>query len=87
MGTGHWLPLDLETTVTAGIVSAKARQLGLNKSKAGASAVESYIQTDAAVNRGNSGGALINTEGKLVGINSAIASPTGFTQDTPMQYL
>ena len=80
---GQWVlaigyPLDLETTVTAGIVSAKARQLGLNKSKAGASAVESYIQTDAAVNRGNSGGALINTEGKLVGINSAIASPTGF---------
>ncbi|MFZ1529673.1 MAG: trypsin-like peptidase domain-containing protein [Ferruginibacter sp.] len=80
---GQWVlaigyPLNLETTVTAGIISAKARTLGLNQQKAGSSAVESYIQTDAAVNQGNSGGALINTEGKLVGINSAIASPTGF---------
>ncbi|MEI7733857.1 MAG: trypsin-like peptidase domain-containing protein [Ferruginibacter sp.] len=81
---GQWVlaigyPLNLETTVTAGIVSAKARSLGLNKDKNGdrASGVESFIQTDAAVNQGNSGGALINTDGKLVGINSAIASPTG----------
>jgi len=81
---GQWVlaigyPLNLETTVTAGIVSAKARSLGLNKDKNGdsRSGVESFIQTDAAVNPGNSGGALINTDGKLVGINSAIASPTG----------
>ncbi len=82
---GQWVlalgyPLNLETTVTAGIVSAKARSLGLNKDKTGnpGGAVESFIQTDAAVNMGNSGGALINTEGKLIGINSAIASPTGY---------
>ena len=72
--------MNLETTVTAGIVSAKARSLGLNKDKSGnpASGVESFIQTDAAVNMGNSGGALVNTDGKLIGINSAIASPTGY---------
>ena len=82
---GQWVlaigyPLNLETTVTAGIVSAKARSLGLNRDKSGSpsGAVESFIQTDAAVNQGNSGGALINTEGKLIGINSAIASPTGY---------
>lgn len=82
---GQWVlalgyPLNLETTVTAGIVSAKARSLGLNKDKTGnpGGAVESFIQTDAAVNMGNSGGALINTDGKLIGINSAIASPTGY---------
>ncbi len=82
---GQWVlaigyPLNLETTVTAGIVSAKARSLGLNKDKTGnpGGAVESFIQTDAAVNMGNSGGALINTEGRLIGINSAIASPTGY---------
>ena len=82
---GQWVlaigyPLNLETTVTAGIISAKARSLGLNKDKNGdpASGVESFIQTDAAVNMGNSGGALINTDGKLVGVNSAIASPTGY---------
>lgn len=82
---GQWVlaigyPLNLETTVTAGIVSAKARSLGLNRDRSGksAGAVESFIQTDAAVNQGNSGGALINTEGKLIGINSAIASPTGY---------
>ena len=82
---GQWVlaigyPLNLETTVTAGIVSAKARSLGLNKDKSGNSqgGVESFIQTDAAVNMGNSGGALVNTEGKLIGINSAIASPTGY---------
>ncbi len=82
---GQWVlaigyPLNLETTVTAGIISAKARSLGLNRDRNGQtnSAVESFIQTDAAVNSGNSGGALVNTEGKLIGINSAIASPTGY---------
>jgi serine protease Do len=78
---GQWVlavgyPLNLDATVTAGIVSAKGRSLGINKTKS-ASAVESFIQTDAAVNPGNSGGALVNTGGQLVGINSAIASPTG----------
>ncbi|MEP7110861.1 MAG: trypsin-like peptidase domain-containing protein, partial [Ferruginibacter sp.] len=80
---GQWVlalgyPLNLETTVTAGIVSAKARSLGLNKGTKTNTPVESFIQTDAAVNQGNSGGALINTNGVLIGINSAIASPTGF---------
>jgi serine protease Do len=76
---GQWVmavgyPLNLDVTVTAGIVSAKARSIGINKSDR---AIESFIQTDAAVNPGNSGGALINTNGELIGINSAIASPTG----------
>ncbi|MEO6452520.1 MAG: trypsin-like peptidase domain-containing protein [Ginsengibacter sp.] len=82
---GQWVlaigyPLNLETTVTAGIISAKGRALGLNKDKSGSGslAVESFIQTDAAVNQGNSGGALINPNGQLIGINSAIASPTGY---------
>jgi len=80
---GQWVlalgyPLNLETTVTAGIVSAKARSLGLNKATKTSTPVESFIQTDAAVNQGNSGGALINTNGVLIGINSAIASPTGY---------
>jgi serine protease Do len=80
---GQWVlaigyPLNLDATVTAGIISAKARSLGLNKDKQGANGVESFIQTDAAVNSGNSGGALVNTDAKLIGINSAIASPTGF---------
>lgn len=81
---GQWVlavgyPLTLETTVTAGIVSAKFRFLGINQRKAGrnANVVESFIQTDAAVNQGNSGGALVNTNGQLIGINAAIASPTG----------
>lgn len=79
---GQWVlavgyPLNLEATVTAGIVSAKGRSIGLNESRARSGAVESYIQTDAAVNPGNSGGALVNTQGQLVGINAAIASPTG----------
>ena len=78
---GQWVlavgyPLNLETTVTAGIVSAKARSLGLNGQKS-RTPIESFIQTDAAVNQGNSGGALVNTNGELVGIVSAIASPTG----------
>jgi serine protease Do len=82
---GQWVlaigyPLNLDATVTAGIISAKSRSLGLNRDKSGnpAGAVESYLQTDAAVNMGNSGGALINTNGQLIGINSAIASPTGY---------
>lgn len=82
---GQWVlaigyPLGLEATVTAGIISAKSRALGLNHDKNGSRklAVESYLQTDAAVNMGNSGGALINTFGQLIGINSAIASPTGY---------
>lgn len=79
---GQWVlavgyPLNLEATVTAGIVSAKGRSIGLNESRRGSGAVESYIQTDAAVNPGNSGGALVNTQGQLIGINAAIASPTG----------
>jgi len=76
---GQWVlaigyPLTLDVTVTAGIISAKSRSIGINGSK---TPVESFLQTDAAVNPGNSGGALINTNGALIGINSAIASPTG----------
>jgi Do/DeqQ family serine protease len=76
---GEWVlavgyPLTLDVTVTAGIISAKSRSIGINRSDR---AIESYLQTDAAVNPGNSGGALINTNGELIGINSAIASPTG----------
>ncbi len=76
---GQWVlaigyPLNLDVTVTAGIISAKARSLQLNRAE---HPIESFLQTDAAVNPGNSGGALINTDGQLIGINSAIASPTG----------
>lgn len=79
---GQWVlavgyPLNLDATVTAGIVSAKGRNLGMNERNYKVNAVESYIQTDAAVNPGNSGGALVNTQGQLIGINAAIASPTG----------
>ncbi|MEN9686777.1 MAG: hypothetical protein RLZZ28_2563 [Bacteroidota bacterium] len=78
---GQWVlaigyPLSLDVTVTAGIVSAKSRSIGINDRQSN-TAIESFIQTDAAVNPGNSGGALINTGGELIGINSAIASPTG----------
>jgi serine protease Do len=78
---GQWVlavgyPLSLDATVTAGIVSAKSRAIGINRTQS-SSAIESFIQTDAAVNPGNSGGALVNTSGQLIGINSAIASPTG----------
>ncbi len=78
---GQWVlaigyPWTLDITVTAGIVSAKARTLDLN-SRRSDTPIESFIQTDAAVNQGNSGGALVDTEGKLIGINSAIASQTG----------
>ncbi len=76
---GEWVlavgnPFNLTSTVTAGIVSAKGRHVGINTSNM---AIESFIQTDAAVNPGNSGGALVNTRGEVIGINTAIASPTG----------
>ncbi len=78
---GQWVlavgyPFNLEATVTAGIISAKGRSIGIN-SQQSQSPVESFIQTDAAVNSGNSGGALINTNGELIGINSAILAPGG----------
>ena len=91
---GEWVlavgyPLDLESTVTAGIVSAKTRRIGIldrdyarrqsqSPDKQGDTPVEAFIQTDAAINPGNSGGALVNLRGELVGINSAIASQTGY---------
>jgi len=78
---GEWVlavgnPFDLNSTVTAGIVSAKARNIGILRDKNNLQ-VESFIQTDAAVNPGNSGGALVNLKGELIGINSAIATVTG----------
>ncbi len=98
---GEWVlavgyPLGLESTVTAGIVSAKGRAIGILRDEElkqqqqqgfggqnpedymGSSAVESFIQTDAVINRGNSGGALVNASGELVGVNAAIASPSGY---------
>ena len=97
---GEWVlavgyPLDLESTVTAGIVSAKGRRIGIleedfaqrqglqqqqsgSDKQASDNPIESFIQTDAAINPGNSGGALVNLRGELIGINSAIASRTGF---------
>lgn len=93
---GEWVlavgyPLSLQSTVTAGIVSAKGRQIGILGDPGQGSpygygeptepivrtAVESFIQTDAVINKGNSGGALVNAQGELIGINAAIASPTG----------
>jgi serine protease Do len=95
---GEWVlavgyPLSLQSTVTAGIVSAKGRQIGIlgeSQNQQGYprgygqpqepiinTAIESFIQTDAVINKGNSGGALVNARGELIGINSAIASPTG----------
>ena len=76
---GEWVlaigsPFDLQSTITAGIVSAKARQLGVIPNDF---SIESFIQTDAAVNPGNSGGALVNTRGELIGINTLIKSQTG----------
>jgi len=76
---GEWVlavgnPFNLTSTVTAGIVSAKARNINI---LGASSSIESFIQTDAVVNRGNSGGALVNTSGELIGINAAIASHTG----------
>lgn len=74
---GEWVlavgnPFNLTSTVTAGIVSAKARSLGIYDG-----GIESFIQTDAAINQGNSGGALVNAAGELVGINAVLSSPTG----------
>ena len=102
---GEWVlavgfPLDLQTTVTAGIVSAKARKIGIldrdqqptreeyeeyqrtgvMPERPASTSIESYIQTDAAINRGNSGGALVNANGELVGINAAIASQSGMNE-------
>ena len=79
---GQWVlavgnPFNLASTVTAGIVSAKTRNINILREKAGNLAIESFIQTDAAVNPGNSGGALVDLNGNLIGINSAIATPTG----------
>ncbi|WP_140937297.1 Do family serine endopeptidase [Sphingobacterium lumbrici] len=92
---GEWVlavgyPLSLQSTVTAGIVSAKGRQIGIlgeaqqprgygqrQEEPSANAAIESFIQTDAVINKGNSGGALVNAKGELIGINSAIASPTG----------
>lgn len=76
---GEWVlavgnPFDLTSTVTAGIISAKGRDIDIIK---GQGAIESFIQTDAAVNPGNSGGALVDLDGRLIGINSAIATQTG----------
>ncbi len=76
---GQWVlavgnPFDLTSTVTAGIISAKGRNIQI---LGGGNAIESFIQTDAAVNPGNSGGALVDATGKLIGINSAIATRTG----------
>lgn len=77
---GEWVlavgnPFNLNSTVTAGIVSAKARNLNILGNN---SSIESFIQTDAAVNQGNSGGALVNAKGELIGINTAIASGNGY---------
>ncbi len=81
---GEWVlavgnPFNLTSTVTAGIISAKGRNINIleNDPSKGIYPIESFIQTDAAVNPGNSGGALVNTNGQLVGINAAIASNTG----------
>ena len=88
---GEWVlavgyPFALNTTVTAGIVSAKGRQIGIldqgnSQNRDGEpqarTAIESFIQTDAAINHGNSGGALVNTKGELIGVNAAIASQSG----------
>jgi serine protease Do len=86
---GEWVlavgnPLQLSSTVTAGIVSAKSRNIGIirdaDADSEGSYAIENFIQTDAAINPGNSGGALVNTRAEVVGINTAIASRTGYYQ-------
>ena len=83
---GEWVlavgnPYNLNSTVTAGIISAKARSIGIlatpSANGRANESIEAFIQTDAAVNPGNSGGALVNLNGDLIGINTAIASPTG----------
>jgi len=82
---GEWVlaignPLGLENTVTAGIISAKGRSLAelMNPNGTNQYAISDLIQTDAAINPGNSGGPLVNARGEVIGINSAIASPTGY---------
>lgn len=80
---GEWVlaignPLSFSTTVTAGIVSATGRNINIFDRNETPYAIESFIQTDAAINKGNSGGALVNLSGDLIGINAAIASPTGY---------
>lgn len=79
---GEWVlavgnPFSLSSTVTAGIVSAKARTISTPASGGQAATIQSFIQTDAAINQGNSGGALVNAKGELVGINAMLYSPTG----------
>lgn len=79
---GEWVlavgnPFDLTSTVTAGIISAKARNIGILRDLENNLQIESFLQTDAVVNPGNSGGALVNLAGELIGINTAIASRTG----------
>ena len=79
---GEWVlavgnPFDLNSTVTAGIISAKARNIGILRGVENNMQVESFLQTDAVVNPGNSGGALVNLAGELIGINTAIATQTG----------
>lgn len=79
---GEWVlavgnPFNLNSTVTAGIISAKARNIGILRDVENSLSVESFLQTDAVVNPGNSGGALVNLAGELIGINTAIASSTG----------
>ena len=79
---GEWVlavgnPFNLNSTVTAGIVSAKARSIGTMSANGKAADIQSFIQTDAAINSGNSGGALVNAKGELVGINAMLYSPTG----------
>lgn len=76
---GEWVlavgnPFNLTSSVTAGVVSAKSRKIGIYE---GSESIESFIQTDAAINMGNSGGALVNVRGELIGINAALESPTG----------
>jgi len=79
---GEWVlaigsPLELNFTVTAGIVSALSRDINIIRRSSGSSSIENFIQTDAAINPGNSGGALVNNNGEVIGINTAIATPTG----------
>ena len=79
---GEWVlavgnPFNLNSTVTAGIVSAKARAIGSMAANGQAANIQSFIQTDAAINQGNSGGALVNANGELIGINAMLYSPTG----------
>lgn len=85
VNVGEWVlaignPFRLRSTVTAGIVSALSRQVQITGEADSGLRIDSYIQTDAAINRGNSGGALVNTSGELIGINTAIASESGSYQ-------